>query len=127
MKRRTWDRVQQWAITVYIEGGEVFDDNDERVPELDAIWEDLQLADKIGEVGELTIDFRARGWSDPGSKYGGPQNVGWPPEDCDERFPLQASLESDTLVVRLDDDVRDELYGRYESRVYDAEIDDIDD
>jgi len=48
---------------------------------------------------ELAIDFSSSGYNDPGSMYGGPDNVGYPPEGEDERTVTSVKLLLDGALI----------------------------
>ena len=74
---------------------------------------------------DLIIEFVSTGYYDPGSMYGGPDNLGSPPEGEDERTLTEAYLvtaESDHL--KLPQDVQQALFEHYEAKIYEADLDD---
>jgi len=73
--------------------------------------------------GELTIDFLSSGFNDPGSMYGGPDNLGYPPEGDDERLYDDAyvtTCDGDTL--QLTKEVGEQLFDFYTDQIHDIEL-----
>jgi hypothetical protein len=90
----------------------------ELVKEIDDSTPDLQEVLGI-EYGELTISFVSTGYSDPGSMYGGPDGVGWPPEYDDERTVEYITLDNEPVDKAL----WDEIEGWLHDEIQEEEID----
>ena len=77
-----------------------------------------------GGGAELVISFRSTGHHDPGSLYGGPDGLGWPPSEDDERLPDSAVLIMDGgIEIELCQCKVDAMFDRYISDIYNVELD----
>lgn len=114
MIRRWRDVPGSIAVEIYFADGKVYDARDDKeVPELASVVKD-------DKSYELVINFRSTGYYDPGSMYGGWQNLGNPPEGDDERTLDVAYLTCDKQRIELPQDVQQQLLERFQDRV-DAE------
>jgi hypothetical protein len=68
--------------------------------------------------GELVIHWLSSGYYDSGSMYGGPDNLGWPPEGDEERTLSNAYIHADS-TIDLPKDVQQELFDVYEKKIMD--------
>lgn len=75
----------------------------------------------IGDA-ELIIEFTSTGYNDPGSMYGGPDNLGWPPEGDDERLLSNAYLKVDNQVVKLPQRLQNVLFNIYIQQIEAVEL-----
>jgi len=115
-----WDNVEGvFSIEFYENQGRFLD-----------VWEDEPIhpivkkyLDKLGadEHGELVIKFKASGYHDQGSMYGGPDNLGWPPESDEERVVTEVYIET-TRVIPIDEDDWHELASHYNDGIYEVEL-----
>ena len=72
---------------------------------------------------EVIIYFRSTGMSEPGSMYGGSDNLGWPPYAEDERILLWAEVLKDGLIpIVLPKGVADVLFNRFEDEIKEVEL-----
>lgn len=83
----------------------------------------LPLLQQVDGYGELVIEFRSKGYHDPGSRYGGPDNLGYPPEGDDERTLLQAYIYNSPHKIPVPPQLAQQLWDTYEEQIYEAEID----
>jgi len=75
------------------------------------------------EYIELVIHFRSSGYYDPGSIYGGPYGVGWPPESEDNRvLDYAALIINNKLEVKLPKELGVMLMGFYEYQIEEIEL-----
>ena len=117
---KTWKNVAGcFAVEVLVDdNGVVIDENTEQpIPPLAG----LIAGD---ESYTLEINFLSSGHHDPSSMYGGPDGVGYPPEDDDERIAVSAVLTDGGLELRLDDAARDELADLFQDEIYAVELED---
>lgn len=83
--KRKWNKVPgKIRIELYRHEGAIYDARKDR--KLPAFLNGLQ------DDAELVIDFTSSGYYDPGSMYGGPDNLGYPPEGDDERLLVNAEI-----------------------------------
>lgn len=124
-RERSWKNVKgKFVRELGVEGGQAFDDGSELPAELSSLLLPFLVSD-----GELVIEFTSSGYYDPGSMYGGWQNLGSPPEGEDERLLSVAYLELDNPNgyqdrVELPNDVQQKLFDHYLDRIEAAELDD---
>ena len=59
--------------------------------------------------------------------YGGPDNLGYPPEGDDERLLESAHLKLDGVELELTKEQQDKLFDRYEDEIHDVELEAEDD
>jgi|694.fasta_scaffold137574_6 hypothetical protein len=71
------------------------------------------------EFAELEIDFVSSGHYDPGSRYGGPHDLGYPPEGEDEREFTTARLNG----VPLPDSQGREYFSQFKEKIDEVELD----
>jgi hypothetical protein len=69
--------------------------------------------------GELIIHFLCSGYEDSGSMYGGPDNLGWPPESDEERILEKATFNG----IELPKELAEELFNEYETEIEKTEVD----
>lgn len=120
MRTRRWSNVPG-SITreLYLHDGVALDAHDED-RELPAELAAFVPAD---ESTELVVAFQSSGYYDPGSMYGGWQNLGSPPEGEDERTLDEAYLLVNDQRVKLPQELQHALFSVYESEVNEQEID----
>lgn len=115
-----WSNVAgRFSIEAYVNNGQVFDIDDNLIPELQP---QALLFSNEDDPAEIVIDFTSSGYYDSGSMYGGPDNLGYPPEGDDERLLESATLEIDGVATQLTKEQQDKLFDRYSDEIHDAEI-----
>lgn len=116
----SWNNVQaQFSIEVWTDGLRCCDIDDKALPMLNII-----CFAKGFTYGELIIDFTSSGYDDPGSMYGGPDNLGYPPEGDDERLLESAHLvDDDGNEIKLSKEQQDQLFDLYQDEINDTDID----
>lgn len=120
-----WSNVAgQFSIEIYIADKQILDINDNPIPEL--MPQSLYFSNE-DDTAELIIDFTSSGYDDPGSMYGGPDNLGYPPEGDDERLLESAHLLLDDAELKLTKEQQDKLFDRYEDEINDVELEAEDD
>jgi len=73
---------------------------------------------------QLVITFRSFGHDDPGSRYGGPDNLGWPPDGEDERTLVEAHiLSSSGTIIRLPMAEQQRVFEIFRDEVDDVNLD----
>lgn len=75
---------------------------------------------------ELVIDFTSSGYYDPGSMYGGWQNLGSPPEGEDERLldgVVEIRMPPNKDNNKLSNIASNDLFGAYFDRIESEELD----
>jgi len=73
---------------------------------------------------ELAIHFTSTGYYDPGSMYGGWENLGWAPEGDDERlFESAELLAKGEHVANIPDEIGRRLFDLFEKQISGAELD----
>ena len=85
------------------------------------------MIEKEADWGELIIKFSSKGFNDPGSMYGGPHNLGYPPESDDERLLTIVYIQTHipTIgIIKLPEEVQDELFEIYKEDIYEVELED---
>lgn len=134
---RRWNVIADCTIELETIGREVHVSGDAgRVPELDG-WMPADTADDRNHGWELVIEFRSRGYSDPGKLYGPPERC-YPPESDDERTlvnaylvrsPIAEAAEAGEAIrrVKLPTGVQEEVFERFREEVEAAELPDYDD
>ena len=72
----------------------------------------------------VTIEFSSTGYDDPGSIYGGRDNMGWAPEGEDTRDITQISIDTGTMIypVPPNDPLFVALSSAFQDRVDQAEL-----
>jgi hypothetical protein len=125
MAGTSWTNVAgQFSIEIYVDKKQILDIDDNPIPEL--MPQRLYFSDE-DDAAELIIDFRSSGYDDPGSMYGGPDNLGYPPEGDDERLLESAHLKLDGVELELTKEQQDKLFDRYEDEIHDVELEAEDD
>jgi|APSaa5957512535_1039671.scaffolds.fasta_scaffold181764_1 hypothetical protein len=120
MAGTSWSNVAgQFSIEIYVSCKSVLDINDNIIPELQ---EQLLYFSDADDTAELIIDFRSSGYDDPGSMYGGPDNLGYAPEGDDERLLETAYLKLDDVELPLTKEQQDLLFDRYSDEINDVEL-----
>jgi hypothetical protein len=79
------------------------------------------LPEKEPEVFEIVIDFNVKGYYDSGSMYGGPDNLGYPPEGDEERWLDEVYILVDGNKIRLSDEMQEKIFDHYEDEVEEME------
>lgn len=102
-----------YSIEIYTHELRAYDTDDQELSCLSAFCFVHGIAD-----GELIIEFNSSGYNDPGSMYGGPDNLGYPPEGDDERL-LDACYIDDRKVS---DAIANELFDLYLSQIEEVEL-----
>jgi len=122
--KTTWDQSETFSTEIFfcIDDGTVWDTLDNEVP----LLYNIMCSGLILEA-ELIIDFRSVGYNDPGSMYGGPDNLGYPPEGDDERTLEDAYLTTKKGKVKLPLPLQSQLFDFYKDRIDDMEIEPDDD
>ena len=111
--KHSWNNVEAFfSIEVCVDEGTVWADGDEL-----AVLKPFLLGD-----GELIIVFTSSGFDDPGSMYGGPDNLGSPPDGDDKRLLKTAYIEVDTGRVELPQKIQEQLFDRYEDQILEVEL-----
>lgn len=77
----------------------------------------------IQEDAEFVIEFNSKGYYDPGSKYGGPDNLGSPPEGDDERLVDDIYILCNKKRTAIDKADWDSIEGFCREKIDNAEID----
>lgn len=118
--KTSWQNVNgQFSIEIYVHDSAVWDiDNKELtvlLPQRLFFCED--------DTAELIIDFISTGYNDTGSIYGGPDNLGYPPEGDDERLLESACLLLNGVELILTKKQQETLFGLYELAIDDVELD----
>lgn len=76
---------------------------------------------------ELVIEFEAAGYRDEGSVYGGKDNLGSPPEGCEERTLVEAYLVEGTKPnerrIDLPQNIQESLFDFYADEIEAVELD----
>jgi hypothetical protein len=119
MAGTSWKNVSgEYSIEVWTDGLRCYDIDDKALPMLNS----LCFANGF-TYGELVIDFLSSGYDDPGSMYGGSDNLGYPPEGDDEREPESAYLkDEDGNEIDLTPQQRDALFDLYSDQIQDVEL-----
>lgn len=73
-----------------------------------------------GELKELEIDFLSSGYYDPGSMYGGPHGLGWPPDEHEDREFDAAKIDG----IKLTREQGEKYFEEFRNRIEDVEISD---
>ena len=71
---------------------------------------------------ELDIEFLSSGHNDPGSRYGGRDNLGHPPSSEEERVLSSVKLHTKKQIIQLPDEVGQQLFEKYETDICQVEI-----
>ena len=120
MAGTSWTNVAgQFSIEIYVDKKQILDIDDNPIPEL--MPQRLYFSDE-DDAAELIIDFRSSGYDDPGSMYGGPDNLGYAPEGDDERLLETAYLKLDDVELPLTKEQQDLLFDRYSDEINDVEL-----
>ena len=129
---RRWDKVQTFSVEVYPYKGVLFDAaTDRELPPI--VQSELWVMFPDGEKDDfplvkLVLDYRAEGYHDPGSMYGGYDHMGSPPEGEDERtLEGVVSVKTDypfKVVGKLSKGGSKALFDAYKKRVYEQDLDD---
>ena len=126
MPRRTdWNTNAEYYTELELHNGTVHDTDsdpnfDNPSPALQPIAPYLQ---KLGKWAELIIQFSSKGYNDPGSKYGGRDQLGSPPEGDDERLPTNIYLKGQHGdKINLDQKLTQAIFDHYETEIYDTEL-----
>lgn len=118
---REWNK-QPGSITraIIINGGTFIDDTSEPFP---VPLQGIIPQNPNASTGELTINYTSTGYHDPGNMYGGPDQLGYPPEGSDERTIVGATYQayndndaSDIPEVKINPAhfaVLDKIYGNH--------------
>jgi hypothetical protein len=116
--KRTWDESGTCSIEVVLEEGELWDIATEKpIPAF--------LVPFLGDAldAEIIIDFRAKGYYEPASMYGGPDNLGWPAEGDEERLLDEVYLKVDDKKINLPEEIQQKVFDHYEDEIENEEID----
>lgn len=127
---RNWDVTQSVWFELWIDNGQVVELGENRVLPR-ALLE--YVNDDPARLFELEVRFRSQGYYDPGSMYGGPDNLGSPPEGDDDRTMVHVHVDETDLnaaesspqrrVIReLDPQLQAELFELFLNDVMEAEL-----
>lgn len=119
--KRSWNVTDELPIELYVdEDGSTWDTDDNDITSI------LDLTVLGLEDAELVIEFTSEGYYDSGSMYGGPDNLGYPPEGDDERLLSEAYLCVNGERIKtfcLTKQTQQNLFDRYEDNIQDVEVD----
>lgn len=120
MRKSSWSNVAgQFSIEICLIDRKMQDINDKELPTLQPM---SLYFDSEEDTAELIIDFRSSGFEDPGSMYGGPDNLGYPPEGEDERLIELAYLKLNDVELQLTNEQQETLFDIYENEINDVEL-----
>ena len=106
-----------FSIELYLHNNAILDIDDKEL----SVLKPLSLF--IGsDAAELVINFRSSGYDDPGSMYGGTDNLGSPPEGDDERLLESAHIIIDGVEMQLSNKQAETLFAEYEEEINDIEL-----
>jgi len=118
-----WNENADFIAELETDGHQVVDlthdITNEQAPILGKLAPQIQ---KLGGHAELIVNFNSKGYNDPGSMYGGSDNLGYPPEGDDERTPNEAYLKSDKNKIPLDPKLTEALFDHYIDQIMDTEL-----
>ena len=110
-KVRSWNVSSHFCAELTVgtnEDGERFvldEYNDKLIPELIGV---------ATQDCEMVIHFNSEGYHDPGSMYGGPDNLGYPPE-CEDNRTLDLIVLSTGIVVPKA--IQDKIFDQYQKLI----------
>jgi predicted nucleic acid-binding protein len=117
--KSSWRNVAgQFSIEIYVHDQMVLDIEEKERPVLNP----QRLYFDAEDVAELIIDFTSTGYEDSGSMYGGPDDLGWPPEGDEERFLETAYLLLEGVKIILSKEQQQTLFELYIDEIEAVEL-----